>query len=136
MADTNTIRLYCTLAGLEENWVEVDAFWTLGDFLKLSQPGLTNQNVIEILQDKGKACHIGCLDDTVIERTADLTLEQMTEHDLDMRLFGFVMGAPLEACTQLRSLGNASARRSLNGFAGMMSAPISNPPTSTTARKP
>ena len=105
------IRVECSTPGLEANWIEVDEVWTrkeLREFVTLRGAAF-----LELWVRKVTACHIelpyggGIVDDPAAVPAV---------HDeLDVRLLGWLSAAVLLATEHILSLGEASARLSLDG---------------------
>ncbi|KKN74774.1 hypothetical protein LCGC14_0386670 [marine sediment metagenome] len=107
------IRFYCEIDGMQDNWIEVGSVWTRRDDKQLMAVE-DMEPYFEQLHRLGEACHIVLPDDVVINDIAELSEENLGE-DIDLRLWGFIVGVLYRAREHLRSLGNWSARLSSDG---------------------
>ena len=108
---TETVKLTCTVDGLEANSIELRPRWTRADTKRLD--GIEDEAYIEFLREKIVKCHIEVYgaDGGVVETIKspdDLTDEVFDE--LDEVLIGWLGGALYTFIGQRRSLGNLSAR--------------------------
>ena len=107
------IRFYCEIDGFQDNWIEVGTVWTRKDEKQLM--GVFDLDpYFGLMQKLGEACHIILPDGTVVSEVSGLTEEGLGD-DIDLRLWGFIVGVLFRAREHLRSLGNLSARLSSNG---------------------
>jgi len=104
------IRFYCDVDGFEDNWVEVGQVWTRADEKKLLGV-IDTEPYFDLLHRKAEACHVVLPDGTAINDVDGLTEEALGD-DIDLRLWGFIVGVLFRAREHLRSLGNLSARLS------------------------
>lgn len=114
------IRVECSTAGLEANWVEVDEAWTRGELRDYTT--LKGDAFVALWRRKVTGCHLVAQDGVVIdepERVHELL------DGLDLRLVRFVTAAPLEATDYLLGLGEVNKRLSFAGgeVAGMTRTP-------------
>ena len=105
-------RFYCEIDGFENNWIEIKSVWNRAEEKKLLQV-MEPELYFELLRDKSEACHIELPDGTVITDVNELTEDALGD-DIDLRLWGFVVGVLFRAREHLRNLGNMSARLSSN----------------------
>lgn len=102
-----TMRLTCTVEGLEGNWVEMLETWTRADWQRLQEA--TVEDALALLCEKATACHIDAGDGKWVEKPDELKAAFESEA-MDLALYGFLIAVPGAAMGIRRSLGNRSAR--------------------------
>lgn len=105
------LKLYCTVPGLEENWIELPERWTLRDQREIEQAD--RDAFLDLLRRKVVAIHLITEDGDVLDEPAALTEERL--EGLDVRLDQFLATVMQSAILMQRRLGNFSARPSSNG---------------------
>ncbi len=107
------IRFYCEIDGFQDSWIDVSTVWTRKDEKQLL--GVFDLDpYFDLMQAKAEACHIVLPNGTVVSDVSELT-EGGLGDEIDLRLWGFIVGVLFRVREHLRSLGNLSARLSLNG---------------------
>lgn len=99
-------RYYCTIEGLEDNWVEVSERWTRREAVTYAETR-TTEDEFAWLRRKVVACHLA-KEGAVLTDPAALTPDWFD--DADLRLWGFVCGVLGLTLRDLRTLGNMSGR--------------------------
>lgn len=107
------IRFYCEIDGFQDNWIEVGTVWTRKDEKQLL--GVFDLDpYFDLMHTKAEACHIVLPDGTIVNDVSELSEEGLGD-DIDLRLWGFIVGVLFSVREHLRSLGNLSARLSSSG---------------------
>ena len=104
------IRVECSTPGLEANWVEVDEAWTRSELREYTTRN--GDPFIALWRQKVTACNF-------VTAAGETITDPKEVHeridDLDLRLIGFITGAPLEATQYLLTLGEMNRRLSSAG---------------------
>ena len=115
------MRLECTVAGLEGNWLEIQDRWTRREARALFD-ALTADEWMPLLQGKVSACHLVNEDGDVLSDPASMTAEWL--EGCDVALVQFLGSALPTAVRERQNLGNFTAR---------LSWPSSEPTTTAAA---
>ena len=116
------IRIYCTVPGLEENWIELPENWTRRDERAIEAAG-TGEDFLSLLRSKATGLHL-VTDSGTLDSTDVLTVDGL--QDVDVRVDQFLASSMQVAILLQRRLGNFSGRRSSNGSETMKTTPPPN----------
>ncbi len=113
---TKLMRINCEHPEFADSWVEVSERWTLAEWDELNNSA-DWQSLMSIFAEKVEACHVQC-GDKFIDSPDGITEDAINECDLV--IVGFLGRVLQTACGHLVTLGNMSARPSLNGSEKMV----------------
>ena len=108
-----TLHYDCTLADLEDNWVEISEVWSRKEMSDLADAD-DYAAMLGFWTSKIKQMHIITLDGVVITNPVNLT-EEILEESLDVRLCDFLGFVMMQACAHLRTLGPLSGQLQSDG---------------------
>ena len=104
----DSLKFYCDIEGLEENWVEVDERWTREETRRLNSAG--EEETLALFHSKVKKCSLTSEDGVTVTDPKAVTADFLDT--VRVELIGFIGAVLPRAVRQLQALGNAAVRLS------------------------
>lgn len=104
-----TVRIACELPDYDDCWIEIKGLWTRGE-AKRMVAAETDTDLLDLIIGKIVACRLRLVDGTEVETPAGLTEDRID--NLDIELYGWLLGAIFAHVGQRRTLGELNGRRS------------------------